>query len=59
MRIARKIFFTLLASLFSGAVLAQPSLKMMIPANPACGLNVFGRCLRLPLDDHEPESLNV
>ena len=45
MRIASKIFFTLLASLFSGAVLSQPSLKMMIPANPGGGWDQTGRSL--------------
>jgi putative tricarboxylic transport membrane protein len=45
MRIASKIFFTLLASLFSAAVLSQPSLKMMIPANPGGGWDQTGRSL--------------
>jgi len=45
MRIAAKIFFTLFASLFAGAVLSQPSLKMMIPANPGGGWDQTGRNL--------------
>lgn len=45
MRIASKLFLTLLASLFAGAVLSQPSLKMMIPANPGGGWDQTGRNL--------------
>ncbi len=45
MRVVSKIFFTLLASLFSAAVLSQPSLKMMIPANPGGGWDQTGRNL--------------
>jgi len=46
MRIApSRILLTLFATLFAGAVLAQPSLKMMIPANPGGGWDQTGRNL--------------
>ncbi len=46
MRIAlSKVLFSLVAVLFAGAVSAQPSLKMMIPANPGGGWDQTGRNL--------------
>jgi putative tricarboxylic transport membrane protein len=47
----RFIFGLLAASLFSLSALGQPSLKMMIPANPGGGWDQTGRALQAAIQD--------